>query len=109
MGPENPIRVYRVLLQLKGENCVFCEVKPSLKNLARRMPMHGLPAIKETNEAWVAVQRMIGGTERDAERAEELTRKVPEPLDIVFGSPGRGYAGFPKAGNCPGAAKKVCS
>ena len=52
---------------------------------------------------------MIGGTERDAERAEELTRKVPEPLGIVFGSPGRGYAGFPKAGNCPGAAKKVCS
>ena len=46
MGPENPIRVYRVLLQLKGENCVFCEVKRSLKNLARRMPMHGLPAIK---------------------------------------------------------------
>src|SRR6266478_4899442 len=40
---------------------------------------------------------MIGGTERDAERAEELTRKVPEPLGIVFGSPGRGYAGFPKA------------
>ena len=51
---------------------------------------------------------MIGGTERDAEREEELTRKVPEPLGIVFGSPG-GYASLPKAGNCPGAAKKVCS
>ncbi len=40
---------------------------------------------------------MIGGTERDAERAEELTRKVPEPLGIVFGSPGRGVRRIPES------------
>jgi hypothetical protein len=54
---------------------------------------------RQTKEAWVAVYRMIGGTERDAESAEELTRKIqfPEPLGFVFGSPGRSYIGFPKA------------
>lgn len=29
----------------------------------------------ETKKAWIAVHRMIGGTEQDAERAEELVRK----------------------------------
>jgi hypothetical protein len=54
---------------------------------------------EETKEAWLAVYGMIGGTEDDAEKAEELTRGVPfpEPLGVVFGSPVRGYTGFPKA------------
>ena len=54
---------------------------------------------EKTKETWLAVYGMIGGTEDDAEKAEELTRGLPfrEPHGSVFELPGRGYIGFPKA------------
>jgi hypothetical protein len=53
----------------------------------------------KTKEVWLAVYGMIGGTEDDAEKAEEVTRGLPfpEPRGSLFGLPGRGYTGFPKA------------
>ena len=30
-----------------------------------------------TQQAWSACQKMIGGTEEDVQRAEELTRRIP--------------------------------
>ena len=44
---------------------------------------------EKTKEIWLAVYGMIGGTEDNAEKAEEVTRGLELP--------GRGYTGFPKA------------
>jgi hypothetical protein len=54
--------VYKVLLQLKGENCVFCEECETIaKELGEAYADAWASCDQKTKEAWVAVYKMIGG------------------------------------------------
>lgn len=55
---------------------VFCrECEAIAEELAQAYADAWASSDPETKTAWIAVQRMIGGTEQDVERAEELARK----------------------------------
>ena len=80
--------------RLGSTECKEC--RAIAREVAEAMADAWISSDEQTQKAWLAVRKMIGGTEEDAERAEELAGKFssgdPQRIhDGFYGKPGAYY------------------